>query len=307
VILRARQQTMPLTERLFALLHTVTRGLYGFWMGLSCLITLAALTIVALALVVPALWSVAVLTTLGALVVLALIGVSVLTRTAGHVFEAEANISLQTHLLRSGFSSTDFFVDEAAASPSLQLLLAKVLSLCQPTSILELGSGQSTKILSHYARQHPEVHILTIEEDARFHALLSETLQPPTNHAYRTSPLVPLEVSIGAEQVSTKWYRDHQLIAGQRFDLILIDGPTHGGIGTEFVRYSRSGVLTVLPDILAERFAIIVDDTDNYGHFQTARAIREHLRDRRVTVFERHGVKSQSVLCSPDWAFLRSM
>ena len=297
-------------ESLRARLWIATKGSYGRWVGLALAGALVTFGVLGVALVVPGLRSVAVIVALGDVVLMALILVAMLARSAGQAQEAAANISLQSHLARDGFMGRDFFVDGAAASPNLQLLIAKILGLCQPDTILELGSGQTTKALAHYARTHPEARILTIEEHAEWHQRMSLTLNAPENHRYDTSPVVPMEVSLpGGGTASTGWYaRGKELLDGRRFQLILVDGPTNHKAG-EFVRYSRSGLLPYLPAILADRFAIVLDDTENYGYAMTAHAMRDAISaaGRPVTVFYVHGVKSQTILCSPEWQFLQSV
>jgi hypothetical protein len=91
--------------------------------------------------------------------------------------------------------------------------------------------------------------------------------------------------------------------------LIVVDGPTNSRRGDEFVRYSRSGFIPHLPAILADSFAVVIDDTDNFGYSLTARSMQEAIAasGRAVHAFDVHGVKSQTILCSPDWQFLRSV
>jgi hypothetical protein len=305
--------TSPLNMRRFleyfgARSHSVTKGLYGRWVGVCAVLAGSAVVALGLALVIPALWAFSVTLALGSLVLITLVGLAMLSRLSGHLFDASANISLQGHLSRSGFAAPNFFVDGAAASATLQLLVVKALAVCRPRSILELGSGQSTKVLGHYAASHPDADILTLEEDAQFHSLFSGQWQRPTNHVYHLSPLVTVDVQVHGDTIPASWYGDRHRLLGRTFDLILIDGPTDSKVGTESVRYGRSGVLSVLPAILADRFVIILDDTDNYGYALTAQAIYQRVRkDRPACCFQVHGVKSHTVICSPEWRSLQSM
>lgn len=300
-----------LTERIGANVWKVTKGHYGAWLGVAAIGAIITISALGGALLLPGLRPIAVLVALGYLVCTALIAVSLLVRSRGHLVDLAANVSLQSYLERAGFSATDFFVDGAAASPTLHLVLAKVLSLCRPATVLELGSGQTTKILADYARSSPEVQILTIEEDDDWHSRLSATLKPPANHHYCSSHLESREVTLPNDRgvVSTAWYsRSESLLAGRQFQLILVDGPSSYRRG-EFVRYSRSGLIPYLPALLDSSFVIVIDDTDAYGHYLTARSMRESIvaHGRAVQAFEVHGVKSQTILCSPDWQFLRSV
>jgi len=59
----------------------------------------------------------------------------------------------------------------------------------------------------------------------------------------------------------------------------------------------------------ADGKAVVIDDTDNFGYELTARSMQEAIAatGRAVHAFHLHGVKSQTILCSPDWQFLRSV
>ena len=300
------------TTSIRASFQKICKGHFGSWLALAFLGGFLAVGALAIALFVPQFRWLAALLVLGYLISVSVMVVAMLARTTGYVLDMAANVSLQSQLMRVGFSAPDFFVDGGAGSPSLQLTLVKVLSLCKPGSILELGSGQTTKILAHYGRSNPSARILTIEESPDWHGRLSLAIAPPTNHQYCCSPLHASEVVLpnNAGVASTNWYRDGEaLLSNRRFQLILVDGPTNYCRGDQFVPYSRSGLLPYLPSILADSFVVLIDDTENYGYLQTARALRQSIVEsgRSVRAFEVHGVKSQSVLCSPDLQFLQSV
>jgi hypothetical protein len=222
------------------------------------------------------------------------------------------SVSLNGYLMRSGYAPAAFFVDGASATPSLQLMLVKVLALCRPRTILELGSGQTTKILTIYARESPSSEVLTLEQDATWHALLMDSVPFSANHAYRLAPLESRSVSIPDRRttISTKWYggADAELET-HRFELILVDGPDSGGPGLQGGPYSRCGIVSQLPERLAESFVIIFDDAERYGERMTIRVVDSLLRARgvRFARFAVHGVKTQIVFCSPDCDFLATV
>ncbi len=297
-------------ETMRAQVWSATKGHFGRWLGIGLVAAAAAVPIFVIGLV-PAWRSLALLMLLADLLLLGLLILAALVRLVGKVMDMAANLSLQHHLRQVGFSSRDFFVDGAAASPTLQLLLVKILEICRPASILELGSGQTTKVLAHFGKQHPNVEIFTIEEDAEWHRLVQAGVEIPSNHSYRTSPTAPVELALPVgERITTVWYRDGaDWLKGRQFELILIDGPNNARKGGEFERYARCGILPHLPAILADRYAIVLDDTDNFGYVQTARAIEAVLAKsgRKFTTFGVDGVKSQTVICSTEWGFLRSV
>jgi len=130
----------------------ICKGHFGSWLAIAFLGGLLAVWALVIALFLPQFRWPAALLVLGYLIVAAVMAVAMLARTTGYLLDLAANVSLQSQLKRVGFSAPDFFVDCGAGSPTLQLTLVKVLSLCQPSSILELGAGQTTKIPAHYGR-----------------------------------------------------------------------------------------------------------------------------------------------------------
>jgi hypothetical protein len=195
----------------------------------------------------------------------------------------------------------------------MQLLLVKVLAFCQPLSILELGSGQTTKLLANYGRQFPLTQVLTLEQNAQWHERLQNSVELPANHSYRLAPLALKQVTIPSlgRRIETEWYSGTDVeaeVSVRRFDLVIVDGPDHGQPGMSCVPFSRSGVLALLPASLSESFVLIVDDVDRYGELMTVRLIEDLFRvsGRSAIRFDVHGTKTQVVFCSPDRAFLQS-
>jgi hypothetical protein len=216
-------------------------------------------------------------------------------------------ISLEAGLRRAGYEPADLFTDGAAASPSLQLFHLKVLRFCRPRRVLELGSGQTTKLLSCYAREDPSAYVLTLEQDEGW----MERLGPHVAHHYLHVPLEPVEFTCkGTDlRLATRWYQDRPELRDAPFDYILIDGPDPGTRGTEHTDYSRCGILRLMPDILAPSFVVVFDDAERYGEIMTIDALAAILDACRVPYlrFSIHGIKSQTVFCSPDRSFLQAI
>ena len=125
----------------------ICKGHFGSWLAIAFLGGLLAVWALVIALFLPQFRWPAALLVLGYLIVAAVMAVAMLARTTGYLLDLAANVSLQSQLKRVGFSAPDFFVDCGAGSPTLQLTLVKVLSLCQPSSILELGAGSGMELV----------------------------------------------------------------------------------------------------------------------------------------------------------------
>ncbi len=236
----------------------------------------------------------AALVVLGLLVALLLL----LGRLSAKLNDTRALSLLLANTTSRGWTLRDFYLDGAAADASLCLLLFKCLSL-GPRRVLELGSGQTTKLLWNYCREQPEAAVVSLEQSDQWTAILSGYLQPPApNHRLLHAPLDPVSVpSPGGGAIDTRWY--HANLEGQ-FDLILVDGPN----GTP--TYSRAGIVGHLPRILAPTFVIIMDDAERYGEVMTVDLIERTLRAAgiRYVRWEVNGLKRQVAIASPDRAFL---
>jgi hypothetical protein len=230
-----------------------------------------------------------------------------LTLVVARLNEVLAAIALEGSLRRQRLEPPNFFTDGAAATPSLELLLLKVLRFVRPMSILELGSGQSTKLLALYYHETPTSYVLSLEEDASWVKLLEPQITiDGRRHDYRHSPLHETTVmrpgSGGA--IQTRWYSDEAAIEGVKFDLVLVDGPATSGDPDAF---SRVGIVRHLPAALDTSFVLIFDDAERYGERTTIALVEEALRlgQRTFVRFDLHGIKTQTVICSRDRAFLQ--
>lgn len=105
-------------------------------------------------------------------------------------------------------------------------VLYRILNEIRPQTILEIGLGQSTRMIAQYVEASPEVYHRVVEHDSSWIDFFSKQ--------YALSPrsqIVQLDWDFinynGAANV--RCYRDFSAqFNDQRFDLILIDGPLGG-------------------------------------------------------------------------------
>jgi len=216
-------------------------------------------------------------------------------------------ISLERSLKESGYVIDGFFTDGAAANPSLHLFQMKVLTFLRPRSVLELGSGQTTRVLTGYARDNPSANVVTLEQERSWF----DRLRPQISHDYRSAPLEPVSFNTaGTERhIQTEWYAPQPDLGERKFDYILVDGPDHGRTSAAATTFARSGILRYVPSILDTSFVVVFDDADRYGVLMTAHEFEAILTRHgiRFVSFSLYGAKTQMVLCSPDNAFLSSV
>lgn len=249
---------------------------------------------------------------LGYALVLLTLQILLISRLIGKINDLRYLASLENNLQRLNYNVRDFFLDGAAGSPSLQLFLLKFLLACKPRRILEIGSGQTSKLFSCYLKENPQAEVVTLEQNEQWGNLLRPSLAAGgTRHTYFVSPLEErlVQIPVSPHTIQTRWYQGvGEVISGQ-FELILVDGPAHGGRGFDHHPYSRAGILSYVPHVLAEPWAVVFDDADRLGDIMTIKAFQNVLEHyhRPHSHFELNGEKRQVVYCSPSLRFLQSI
>lgn len=179
--------------------------------------------------------------------------------------------------------------------------------MCRPAAVLEIGSGQTTKLLSCYSQNNQSAEVISLEQSQRFW----ENLKPLVSHTYVLARIVKTDFSCQGTglQLSTEWYLADDLIRGRKFNYILIDGPDYDDPNSRSLQYYRCGILKYMPAILDTPFVIIFDDADRPGDRMTIEALKGVLTASNISYvsFETYGWKSQAVICSPEWGFLRTV
>lgn len=179
--------------------------------------------------------------------------------------------------------------------------LYRVLDESRPSSILELGLGQSSKLTGQYAGSREGVRHVVVEHDPDWIAAFGRNYAlPPATRLER------LDLAGGdAEGREVLHYDGFAAAVGDsRYDLILIDGPF--GSGAE---RSRLDVLDLIPGGLAESFVILLDDYQRPGERFAAEAIADALTGAGIehVTSSYSGDKEIWMAASPDMRFFTTM
>ena len=189
-------------------------------------------------------------------------------------------------------------------------VLYRILDDIRPSHILELGLGQSTKIIGQYAtfpEMSGKIEHVVVEHDtewAKFFFGRNKSLCQNTQVV--TLPLIDVE----KEGERFKAYDGFQHMIdtmNMRFNVLSIDGP----LGSS-EHWGRRDILPCLPDCLDDDFAIIFDD---YGQRKSTFHIIEDAEDilRKNDIEFIKGIypgvahKGVCVLVSKSWKFLASL
>ena len=179
----------------------------------------------------------------------------------------------------------------------------RILNEVHPKNILELGLGQSTKLISQYAAAYPEVHHQVVEHDPEWMDFFRKNYKLPSNTQM---------VQLVWDFIPYKW-AEHvrafknfaETFKDQKFDFISIDAP----FGGDMNQYARIDVLKILPDCLAESFIIIIDDAERIGETHTVKEMSEVLKEFHIpfATGRYSGKKDCIVICSENMKFVCSM
>jgi predicted O-methyltransferase YrrM len=161
--------------------------------------------------------------------------------------------------------------------------LVFLLQVLRPKRVLELGSGSSTVLISHYAAQFGldiDSHV-AVDHDERFLKLTEDLCKRNgvgKEVTFIHCPLVPVTGS------SLPWYQIESGVTSRGpFDLVIVDGPPAYLPGTE---QSRAPALPKLVQHLASNGVLIFDDTNRAGEAgvleQWKREFPELIFDRRT-------------------------
>ena len=179
----------------------------------------------------------------------------------------------------------------------------RILNEVKPQNILELGLGQSTKLISQYAAACPSVHHQIVEHDPLWMDFFRKNYNLPgnTEMVQLDREFVPYKE---AEKVRV-FKNFAETFKGQKFDFISIDAP----LGGDMKQYARIDVLQLLPDCLAESFIIVIDDAERSGETHTIREMTETLKRNDISFAQGRysGKKDCVVICSENLKFVCSM
>lgn len=179
----------------------------------------------------------------------------------------------------------------------------RILNAVKPKKILELGLGQSTKLLSQYAKANKEVKHTVVEHDQEW-----------IDFYKRENELAENTEILKLEREYRKYKNDDKVLAfkefkenlqGQKFDFISIDAP----LGANAKIYARVDVLEILPECLEEDFVIVIDDYNRKGEKNTVNEVERILKEYNISYCKGiyYGEKECMVISSKKLKFVCSM
>lgn len=190
----------------------------------------------------------------------------------------------------------------AMGYPELYVIY-RILNEARPKRILELGLGQSTRLIGQYALEFEDVEHTIVEHDQEWIAFFQNSFQLSSRSKFLQ---LDLEMKPYKDVAAVRVFKEFkEALKGQRFDFICIDAP----LGSDMNQYSRIDVLEILPDCLADSFIIVLDDYERSGETHTMHEIEEKLSAIKIPYAKGryNGKKDLCLLASENQKFLCSL
>lgn len=192
-----------------------------------------------------------------------------------------------------------FFPGRWAVEYSFLLAQFRILEHHKFTNLLEFGLGQTSRMVHQYAAFY-NIPATTVEHDTDW----VDFTHKDTHNAYPINvKILPLEM-IDYKGYKTRTYQNVKTaFENQKFDFILVDGP----FGSE--HYSRSQIIALAENNLADTFCIIIDDCNRIGEQETIAEVEHVLKTKAVkyAINKYHGMSDFVVICSDNLKFLTSL
>lgn len=178
-------------------------------------------------------------------------------------------------------------------------ILYRTLDDIKPKRILELGLGQSTKIINAYAKHFKGVEHHIVEHDQTwvdFFKRSTDMSELSHFHLLKNYKKKFNNTELNAYKNFKKEFKN------QKFDFIVIDGPV--GVGQE---YSRMDVLDIIPECLPKQFVILLDDCERKGEQNTISMLEKKLSENNIKFcsgYQYRGTTDAYICTSSDLEFL---
>ena len=187
----------------------------------------------------------------------------------------------------------------------------RILNDLQPTDILEMGMGQSTRLLGQYikTRDHDkQYNHYCVEHNPEWADICKK--QFPLDEDRSKVVILPLTTmsfkdDAGNDKETIIYDGFYEAFKDKKFQLISIDGP----YGYNDPIFARIDILEIIPQCLSEDFCILIDDYNRTGERKMANALLAKLKENGIkfetAVYEAE--KQMAMVTSESWSFLRTL
>ena len=210
-----------------------------------------------------------------------------------------STVQQSSWLLKKNFSPGRW----AVGYPFLYVLY-RILDEVNPRNILELGLGQSTKMISQYADHFLSAAHIIVEHDAEWGRFFQSGFPLSVNSQLL---MLPCKKEL-IRQVRTNLYDGFEVyFKDKSFDLLVIDGPITLEETTHSL--SRIDILPLLPQLLAKEFVLLFDDYQFLSIRNTITVVKEKLNENNIVFHSAvySGEKELCMIVSDGYQFLTTL
>lgn len=181
-------------------------------------------------------------------------------------------------------------------------VLNRILHDFKPSSILELGLGESSKFIMACSKNflNNTKHVI-VEHDPNWISLYKKSNDTPDNSLFVQLDLIEKEFN---GYKTNAYHNFGEKFKDFDFDLIIIDGP----FGSK--RYSRNDILLLVKELIIKKeFIIIFDDTNRLGERDTMELLISEITKNGIHLNRANykGVKTLSVLATDAYKYATSL
>lgn len=173
-----------------------------------------------------------------------------------------------------------FYPGRWAAGYPFLYALYRTLNEFQPECILELGLGQTTRMIGQYAASRENCSHVLVEHDQEWIDIFKQGFELSDKTEILRMDIE--EKNYFDEGSCMSYVGFAETIGNRKFDLISIDAP----FGGEGLVYSRMDILQMLPGCLNESFVIFVDDYNRTGE--------QNMVEKMKEILDEHGVQYET-------------
>lgn len=213
-----------------------------------------------------------------------------------HVFNN--TVANSSWLVRKSFSPGRWGVGYAYL-----YVLYRVLNEVHPRHILDLGLGQTSRMIAQYAAAHPDVEHVVVESSSEWIAFFQRDFQLPSNSRVIQADYA-IEDYLG--KCAVRVFKDlEKKLEGGRFDLVSIDAP----IGGDMKCLSRVDLHRIAPKALADEFVVLMDDTERKPEMDSMIELHRILLEAGISCSYAtyDGMKECMVLASDSLKYLLTL
>lgn len=196
-----------------------------------------------------------------------------------------------------------FYPGRWAAGYPFLYALYRSLNDFRPKSVLELGLGQTTRMIGQYAAYQKECSHIVTEHDGEWIDIFKKGFELSSS-----TEILKLDIekkSYYETEPATAYVNFVEKLKGKKFDLISIDAP----FGGDHLEYSRMDILQLVPECLNKDFVIFLDDYNRKGEQNMIKKLEEILEANHIayTIGKYCGNKDTFMVASENLKFLCTM